>query len=260
MDDDWTASWLALLRDQLADWPAGDTPATRRRLVEGQSWQRSGRLTDLRVEPGRLSGRVQGERSTPQLVEVRVATLDAAGWQQAIDVLAAQVRHTAQLLAGHAAPALDAELVAAGARIPPGLDELSVGCGCHAPQPCAHLAAVWEAFAERLGEDPFALFALRGRGRQRLLADVAARRAGQAVGAAEEGPSTPLDALDPRGWGRARLPLDALALPEPAAASTLAASLRLRGDPPGWAGSVGAVELFEPMIEAAAAWARAQEQ
>ncbi len=39
-----------------------------------------------------------------------------------------------------------------------------------------HAAGVWLAAAERIAADPFALLRVRGRGRERLLAEVAATR------------------------------------------------------------------------------------
>lgn len=56
-------------------------------------------------------------------------------------------------------------------------------CSCPDVEvPCKHLAASLYLLAESLDADPFAVLALRGRSRDELLANLAARRGGTAAG------------------------------------------------------------------------------
>lgn len=246
---DWSASWRALVDDR-------GEPAVGRRLQQGRRYLRGGRVTDVRVEAGGASARVQGDRATPYAVTLRLPVLDDDAWARIVEALAGQVRHTARLLAGQVPAALDAELAGTGVRLAPRRSELRTSCGCDDPVwPCLHVAALWEALAERFDEDPFALPRMRGRGRERLLSELAAVRRRRARGAEE--PGVPLERLDPGRWTIARQPLHGVGVAPPAVPRTPAGTLRVLGDPPGWAGGMDAWTLLHPLVEGAAGWARA---
>jgi uncharacterized Zn finger protein len=237
----WSARWRALLDE---DTPRGALSAGR-----GRAYARSGRVTELRAPPGRLEARVQGSRATPYLVELGVPVLDDAEWDLVVAAVAGQVRHAARLLANQAPDALVGELEAHGVRLFPHPAEIAPSCSCDDPSPwCKHVAAVVEVSADRLDGDPFLLLRLRGRGRERLLADLArARRSHQ-----PDPDSQPLAALGEAGsWTAAPAPL-----PPAAAQADARPPIEERGDPPGWAGGVAAADLFGPLLDAGAAWAR----
>lgn len=242
---EWAARWRALLSDA-----SGDVALRGR---QGENLVRSGRVTDLRIGAGKLSGSVQGSRATPYVVEIELPTLPEGDWPRVADAVASQVRHSARLLAGQAPETLPDELEAAGVRLFPRLDELDVHCACGQGM-CMHAAGVWHAAGDQLAEDPFTLFAVRGRGRQRVLDDVAARR-----GAVAEPGSAglALEELQPAGWWDARASLDAVETPGPRRPRVAAPALRTLGDPPGWAGGVSAYDLFRPLVERGADWASA---
>jgi uncharacterized Zn finger protein len=241
----WTRQWRAVIGD----------PQLARQVARGRKLHRSGRVSGVRATTGLLSGRVQGSRVTPFLVEVTVDLLDEAQWARVVDLLASQVRHSARLLAGLLPEGLDTELKAAGIRLFPVISELDVTCACgDRAVVCPHAAGVWEAATELLKHDPFLLLRLRGRGRDRLLADLAGAR--QRAVHPERGTGIPVAELHPQGWTRARAPLEDLHLPVLAPPATPAAPLKLLGDPPHWAGGVSAWDLFRPLVERAARYAR----
>lgn len=239
--NEWSERWRDLLDDAPGD--------IARRSRRGQALLRAARVTDVRVAPGRLSGSVQGSRSTPYVVEITVPQLPDAAWERIAQAIAGQVRHSARLLAGQAPDGLATELQAAGVRLFCELGELDVSCACGEGL-CRHAAGVWHAAGEAMAEDPFVLLTLRGRGRQRVLEEVSALRGGgRDVVARGLEPGE----VDPRGWWERRAALDDIGLP--AARSALPA-LRALGDPPGWAGGVSADALFGPLVQRGAAWAR----
>jgi uncharacterized Zn finger protein len=232
-----------------------DDPQLARRVTQGRQLSRSGRVSGIRATAGLLSGRVQGTRATPYLVELAIGVLDDDQWALIVGVLASQVRHSARLLAGLTPKGLDAELDAAGVTLFPALAELDVTCACgDTATVCPHAAGVWEAAATQLESDPFLLLRLRGRGRDRLLADLATARQGDRQERSLTG--IPIAELDVDDWTRARAPLDELHLPLMTSPPTPAAPLKLLGDPPHWAGGVSAWDLFRPLIERAASYAR----
>jgi len=240
----WAAQWRELL--------APGNPRAAREVAQGTAHHRSGRVTDLRVATGALWARVQGHRATPRTVEMEVAVLDEEDWRCVIELLAGQLRHSARLLAGLQPEGLVEELADRGVRLLPTPEDVETTCGCGRAQPCAHAAAVWEAATARIDEDPFTLLRLRGRGRERLLAEVAAAR-GEPAG---DAPFRPLSELAVEGWGRARSPLEELHLPQPERAAPAARALRVLGNPPGWPGGPDADDLFGPLVDRAAQWAR----
>lgn len=246
MPGSWAASWRALLDEEHAG----------REVRQGRAYHRSGRVTGLDVATGRLSGRVQGRRATPRAVEISVAVLDDDQWARVVDLLAGQLRHSARLLAGLQPEGLAEELADAGVILLPGPEDVAIVCACGRAQPCAHAAAVWEAGATAIEEDPFTLLRLRGRGRERLLAEISAARASRSPGDGDGfAHAVPLDRLDHDGWTRARIPLEEVHLPPQDPATPGATPLRLLGDPPGWPRGPSAEELFSPLVARAARWA-----
>ncbi len=243
---DWVEGWRALVERP--------DPQVARRLHQGRAFQYAGRVSDLRIAVGIASARVQDDRATPVPVEVVVPALDDEAWATVIDALAGQVRHTARLLAGHAPDSLDAELEHTGVRVFPVRNELVLSCDCADDVwPCAHGAALWEALAERIAEDPFTLLRLRGRGRERLLGELADARRRRAHG--ERSSGVAIADLDTARWTRARAGLDGVWVGEPDRPRSPAGPLRLLGDPPGWAGGMDAWGLLHPLVQGAATWA-----
>lgn len=244
----WEAHWRSLL--------STEDDAVAREVVQGRAYHRSGRVTDLRISAGLVAGRVQGRQSTARVVEVAVATLTASEWATVVDLLAGQLRHSARLLAGLPPEGLAEELADLGVALLPAPDDVRTTCGCGSVRPCAHVAATWESTSEQIADDPFILLHLRGRGRERLLADLAATRAQQA----DHAVSIALTDLTAAGWTRNRAPLEDLHLPAGHVPDRGSAPLRLLGDPPGWPRGPGADELFGLLVERAASWASRQEE
>jgi len=222
------------------------SPQTALRVVRGRAYARSGRVTDLRAGTGVLAARVQGTRSTPYGVEVTAPPLDDDAWRLVVGAIAGQVRHGARLLAGQVPDGLEDELTAIGVALFPRRSAVSGDCGCDDPlRPCAHVAAVLEHAADEIAGDPFLLLRWRGRGRERLLAELADARRGEA----DDG-TAPLRLLNGRDWVR-----PAAAVPDDLESLDAEPSLERLGDPPEWAGGVSARDLFHPLVEGAAAWA-----
>lgn len=225
-----------------------------RRLVQGRNLLRSGRVTGLVVAGGSVSGKVQGSSATPLSVEIELPQLTDAQWSVVVEALASQVRHRARLLAGQVPDGLDSQLEARGLHLVPARDDLDVTCRCGDRVPlCMHAAAVWSAAGAAIDADPFVLLRLRGRGRERLLAESAGLRSA----GTQPPPGVALDDLGDASWTQAGSDVDDFAPAPPQQPRTPAGPLRLLGDPPGWAGGVSAGDLFAPLVQRGAAWAAA---
>ncbi|HYB31733.1 MAG TPA: SWIM zinc finger family protein [Solirubrobacteraceae bacterium] len=149
------------------------------RLERGLAYARSGQVSELDVEPGIALAKVQGSRFTPYRVRIRPQPFSEHQWRRAEKAIAARALTLATLLAGEMPP--DIEEVLADVKLsllPSSYEELRASCTCpDAANPCKHTAAVYYVLAERLDEEPFALFTLRGRTEEELLERLRSRRA-----------------------------------------------------------------------------------
>lgn len=100
------------------------------RLSRGRTYARQGAVVDIEVEPGFLSGQVQGSRAEPYEVTVRVSSADQFG------NLAGLVPTSRDLLFDCTCPDWDS--------------------------PCKHAVAVMGGFAELVGHEPQLLATWRG--------------------------------------------------------------------------------------------------
>jgi uncharacterized Zn finger protein len=156
------------------------------RLQRGRSYARAGQVIELEVESGVVLAKVQGSRYSPYRVRIRVRALSEPQWRRAEKAMAAQVLPFAKLLAGEMPE--DAEELFASCKLtlfPRSRGELNASCSCpDAENPCKHIAAAYYILAERFDEDPFLIFAWRGRQRDELMERLRARRgAGGGTGA-----------------------------------------------------------------------------
>jgi uncharacterized Zn finger protein len=129
--------------------------------------------------------------------------------------------------------------------------DLSMTCSC--PDwgvPCKHVAAVCYVLAEAFDDDPFAMLAWRGKGREQLLAALRSLSGAAADDAGKPGELTdrPLAECVDGFWASGLSPARMRALPSAAAAP---ADLVLRGfEPPAIeAGGKDLVTLLRPAYE-----------
>ncbi|MFI0240438.1 SWIM zinc finger family protein [Streptomyces sp. NPDC016845] len=169
----WGQAWVRALEDSTLD--AG-------RLSRGRTYARKGMVGDITVAPGKIKAPVQGSLPRPYRAAVHVPVLTSTQWESLLDTVAARARHVAALLDGE----MPEELVedARGADVPllPRAHELDPECSC--PDwgyPCKHAAALCYAIAARVDEDPFTLFAMRGRTREQIFTALRERRTAHAA-------------------------------------------------------------------------------
>ena len=183
------------------------------RLRRGRTYARKGQVLSLTENPGGIQARVQGSRPTPYKVTFRIAPLSEIQWEQVIDAMSSQAIFAAQLLAGHVPEQIEQLFSASGVSLfPERHGDLVSDCSCpDYANPCKHIAAVHYVLADRLDEDPFLLFRLRGRTQEQIMQALRQRRQGEAVLEEEEAetPETvmPLEQTLDRFWDLAA-PLD----------------------------------------------------
>jgi transposase-like protein len=124
-----------------------------------------------------VSATVQGSRTTPYEVKVRIRAFTDDEWEAVLDVISAQIGRVAALLDGELPPEVVEDAQAAGLELLPDAGEVKTACNCpDFAVPCKHSAAVCFLIADALDDDPFVVMLLRGRKRDELMAALRARR------------------------------------------------------------------------------------
>ena len=141
------------------------------RLTRGRSYARSGQVLAVEIGVGAISAKVQGSRSKPYTVTIRLKTLSPAEWSKLATVLSHEAGHVAALLAGQMPEALEDVFKKAKISLfPSRYEDLMTECSCPDwSNPCKHIAAVYFLVAEEFDRDPFLLFKLRGMTRTGLV-------------------------------------------------------------------------------------------
>lgn len=138
------------------------------RLTRGRAYARKGQVLDFDLSPGLVTGRVQGSRPKPYTATIRIEAYGEPEWTRIEEALAARALYRAKLLAGE----MPTEIVALFDELDLPLFPSMLDMQCSCPDwglPCKHLSAVLYVLAEAFDDDPFLVFAWRGRGREALL-------------------------------------------------------------------------------------------
>ena len=178
----WGRAWLEALEQRARLDPD--------RLPRGRDYARSGVVGELTVAPGEARAQVQGRKTEPYEVKIRVRRFTDDEWDRVLAAISARLGHAAALLDGELPPEIADDAAAAGLDLLPAGGELGPRCSCpDDADPCKHSAAACYLLTDALDADPFTLFLLRGRTRDQVLAGIRARRRGVAAGVAAETPS-----------------------------------------------------------------------
>lgn len=226
------------------------------RLQRGKRYARRGQVLSIEIEEGQVTSEVQGSRSDPYEVTIRLRPYDSEEWDEIVDAFRHQPYFAAALLAGDMPAGVEGVVERAGVTLFPEREaDLETDCSCPDwSNPCKHSAAVYLLLAEEFDRDPFLLFRLRGM-RQGTLMD---RLAGGEVPTETGSParlgrsevdSAPLSADG--FWDAPDVPDDVYGPVE--TPSTHAALTRQLGKFPFWRAEEELAESLEPIYETASA-------
>ncbi|WP_433383016.1 hypothetical protein ACQPZX_20205 [Actinoplanes sp. CA-142083] len=169
-------------------------------FARGRRDERAGHVRQLTISGSLVVALVRGP-DDPKAFRARIAvrSFGASEWARVEQDLVAEARFAADLLAGRMPPGIGEVFTGAGlSLVPLSLDEVAMDCGCERwPMPCVHLAATCYALARSFEEDPFGVFAWRGRHRDELLLHLRELRA-SATAATHDvagGPDAPVGAV-----------------------------------------------------------------
>jgi uncharacterized Zn finger protein len=172
----WGAAWVEALEQRARLDP--------NRLPRGRDYARSGAVGELTLTPGEARAQVQGRKTQPYEVRIRVRRFTDEEWDRVLTAISARLAHAAALLDGELPPQIAEDAASAGLDLLPGGGEIGPRCGCpDDADPCKHSAAACYLVADALDADPFVLLLLRGRTRDQVLAGVRMRRRGMQASA-----------------------------------------------------------------------------
>lgn len=185
----WVQRWLELL----------DSYRFKKRLERARNYAREGHVLSIDFNHAEVVAQVQGSEVDPYQVWLNLDPFTDEDWYYIIDTLAEKALYSAQLLAGQMPESIEQVFIQNGLNLfPYTLTDIRSRCSCpDKANPCKHIGAVYYQLGDRLSEDPFVMFQLRGRSKTQLLEALRKQRslpmdsAGTAVPTREE-----LKALD----------------------------------------------------------------
>jgi uncharacterized Zn finger protein len=141
------------------------------RLGRGRSYARSGQVLSIDISKGVIDAKVQGSRSTPYKIQIKIKPLSDANWQKVGQALSRQAIFAAKLLAGEMPRDVEEVFRNIGLRLfPEKSQDLQTNCSCPDwSNPCKHIAAVYCLLGEEFDRDPFLIFKLRGMSREEVV-------------------------------------------------------------------------------------------
>ena len=132
------------------------------RIGRGRSYVRHGAVLDLQIDSGKVESLVQGTRSKPYSVSIKIKAINKNIWQDIKASCGGKLDSMQKLLAGKFPKALGEIFMAQGKGLFPSPEEIEFSCSCPDwAYMCKHVAATLYGIGARLDEDPGLFFKLR---------------------------------------------------------------------------------------------------
>jgi len=132
------------------------------RIGRGRSYVRHGAVLDLQIDSGKVESLVQGSRSRPYSVAIRIKAVNKKVWQEIKTACGGKLDSLQGLLAGKFPQALGDIFMMQGKGLFPSPKEIDFSCSCPDwAYMCKHVAATLYGIGARLDEDPGLFFKLR---------------------------------------------------------------------------------------------------
>ena len=132
------------------------------RIGRGRSYVRHGAVLDLQIDPGKVESLVQGTRSKPYSVVIKIKAVNKMIWKDIKAACEGKLDSLQELLAGKFPKALDEIFMAQGKGLFPSPKEIDFNCSCPDwAYMCKHVAATLYGIGARLDKEPSLFFKLR---------------------------------------------------------------------------------------------------
>ena len=132
------------------------------RIERGRSYVRNGAVLDLRIEPGKIMGLVQGSHLRPYRIEISIQPLRPEAWSAVTKACIGSIQSLRDLIEGRFPKVLSDLFTAKGVGLFPTPREIQFSCSCpDYADLCKHVAAILYGVGARLDQDPTLFFVLR---------------------------------------------------------------------------------------------------
>ncbi|HEY9830999.1 MAG TPA: SWIM zinc finger family protein [Stenomitos sp.] len=143
----------------------------KKRLERARKYAKEGNVLSIEFKGPEVLAKVQGTAPEPYELSLSIDPFSEEDWNYIVETMAQEAIYSAQLLAGEMPHNIEKVFTANGLSLFPfTLSDIRSRCSCPDPQnPCKHIGAVYYQLGDRFSEDPFVLFQLRGRSKERIL-------------------------------------------------------------------------------------------
>ncbi|MCP4575855.1 MAG: hypothetical protein GY846_06185 [Deltaproteobacteria bacterium] len=132
------------------------------RIGRGRSYVRHGAVLDLQIRSGEVESLVQGSRSKPYAVTIRIRAMGKKNWKEIKTASEGKLDSLLELLAGKFPKGLGEIFATQGKGLFPSPKEIAFHCSCpDSAYMCKHVAAALYGIGARLDQDPELFFKLR---------------------------------------------------------------------------------------------------
>jgi len=132
------------------------------RIGRGRSYVRHGAVLDLQISSGQVESLVQGTRSKPYTVIIKIKGINKKIWQNMKAACAGKLDSLPELLAGKFPKTLGEIFTAQGQGLFPSPEDIEFNCSCPDwAYMCKHVAATLYGIGARLDDSPSLFFKLR---------------------------------------------------------------------------------------------------
>lgn len=170
------------------------------RIGRGKSYVRHGAVLDLKIEGGRVTALVQGTRTKPYEVVIRIQPVKKTNWDLIRKQCQGELRSLPDLLAGKFPKTLGDIFLAEGKGLFPTPKEINFDCSCPDwASMCKHVAATLYGIGARLDEDPLLFFTMRQADTEELVAQAVKDKTGELLAKADKKSSRVIDGADLSG-------------------------------------------------------------
>jgi uncharacterized Zn finger protein len=131
---------------------------------EGLDYLTQGQVRRVNFDPGVVSASIQGRQFKAYVTTLKIAAYNEEQWGPVITAMSDQAVHGAKLLAGELPPGVEEVFAAHNLQLAPASpQEITTDCNCARPKPwCVHSICLAFMLADRLADEPMAIFGLRG--------------------------------------------------------------------------------------------------
>lgn len=131
---------------------------------EGLDYLTQGQVRKANFDPGVVSASIQGRQFKAYTTTLKIAAYSEEQWGPVVTAMSDQAVHGAKLLAGELPPGVEEVFAAHNLRlVPTSAEEITTDCNCARPKPwCVHAICLAFLLADRLADEPMAIFGLRG--------------------------------------------------------------------------------------------------